>query len=802
MWTDFKYALRLLMKAPAFSLFTLLVMTAGLALSIYMYSFINTLALKALPFPDSDQVVVIDQLQNGMRHIGGRIPEADALEIKQRNNAFEDFVLYAYYLANVDVDAKARRNHVIAIEADSFLFTGVKPVLGRVFNTQDMVQGAEPVAVISYTMWQERFARRADAIGEVLYVDGHRKKVVGVMPEGYEFPGTADLWLPVSVKYIKRDSGFTLAGVARLKDGVSIEAANQDVQRIMASLAIKYPETNHGTSAYVDTFQVQAITPQMMPTVWALLGVSVLVLLLASINVGSMLLSKSAERAKEIATRMALGAPRFRLIGQMLWESIIICVISAVFALFIAAWALDLTTSIMANASFTKPIYWWDFKLDSDTVIATVVVVIVTIFISGFLPAWKATSRDFNQILRDGSRGATNHYTGRFSRILVSIEVILSVFILIVASMLISYSKNAAETSARFDQDKMLSFNIYMPWEGYVDPGKRYRFLSSVEREIMALPQVRNIALGSSAPGIFSWASTIKAMDTRYELEKVLANTVSTNNNFFESFGIRPLYGRLFDHRDTQESQRVTVISDSLAKQLWPNESPLGKQIHLVDISDDHVATVIGVISHIDYGSPYLPSSQLGSIYVSNSQFSTLFNYAVIDYDGSSRELLNSIDTIMRELDANVSLAMVMQYGRLLDKQIVGMVFGARLFVILGAVALLLAATGIYGVMANSISQRVREIGIRRALGASEGQVILFFIRKSFIQLLIGVTLGLGLALFICYQVLYLFVGSTMTMSLIFILIPCLIAVVIMTATLIPVKRALRLEPAIALREE
>ncbi|MCG7587461.1 ABC transporter permease, partial [Photobacterium sp. OFAV2-7] len=789
MWTDFKYALRLLMKAPAFSVFTLLVMTAGLALSLYMYSFINTLALKALPFPNSDNVVVVDRLQNGMRHLGGRIPEADALEIKRQNNAFEDFVLYAYFLANVDVGAKARRNHVIAIEADSFSFTGVKPLLGRGFNKQDVQEGAEQVAVISYTMWQERFARRADVIGEVLYVDGHRKKVVGVMPEGYEFPGTADLWLPVSIKYIKRDSGFTLAGVARLKEGVSIEAANQDVQRIMALLAAKYPETNHGTSAYVDTFQVQMITPQMMPTVWALLGVSALVLLLASINVGSMLLSKSAERAKEIATRMALGAPRFKLIGQMLWESIIICVISAIFALFIAAWALDLTTSIMANASFTKPVYWWDFKLDNDTIVATVVVVLLTIFISGFLPAWKATSHDFNQILRDGSRGATNHYTGRFSRILVSIEVILSVFILIVASMLSSYSKNASEASARLDQNKMLSFNIYMPWEGYADPGKRYRFLGSVEKEIKALPQVKNIALGSSAPGIFSWPTTIKAMDTRYELEKVLANTVSTNHSFFESFGIQPLYGRLFDHRDTQDNQRVTVISDSLATQLWPNQSPLGKQIHLMDIAGDYVATVIGVISHIDYGFPYLPSSQLGSIYVPNSQFSTLFNYALIDYAGNSRELLNNIDGIIHELDANVSLAMIMQYERLLDKQITGMAFGARLFVILGAVALLLAATGIYGVMANSISQRVREIGIRRALGASEAQVIMFFIRKSFIQLLIGVTLGLGLALFICYQVLYLFVGTPSTMSLIFILIPSLIAVVIITATLIPVKR-------------
>ncbi|PKF62673.1 hypothetical protein CW745_04415 [Psychromonas sp. psych-6C06] len=798
MWNDFRYALRLLYKAPAFTALVLTVMTCGLSISIYMASFMNTLVFKNLPFPDSENIVVIDKMLHGMQFAGSQLQGADLLEISQRSNSFDTLIIYQQFYANISIEQTAKRIQAINIEPGGIELTNTLPLLGRLLQKKDT---SRDNAMISYQLWLDYFALDAAVIGKTLQVNNQTMTVVGVMPEGYSFPYNADIWFALERDYIKRGTDFNVAGIANLKPQISLSTANKEIASIMLQLSQQYPESNYGVSAYVDTLQKQALGSQTMPAIYALIGAAFFVLLLSCVNVGSLLLSKALERANETAIRCALGAPRYRLVMQMLWESVIICSISGVLALLIAAWALQLTNPIFTKISYNKPLYWWVFSIDNDTIIATIIIVLSTIFIAGFLPCWKATSGQFNDILRQGGRGATNQRVGKISKVLIKVEIALSAMILVVSAMFVINTLQSNQHLHQFDENNLLTFTLHLPYHDYQHLDQRQRFLRRVETQLEQLASVENVAMGSSIPGNLAWVTEVNRAGEGHLLEQVFANTVFVNHDIFALLNITPLEGRLFELADIQSERLMVVVSNSLAEKLWPNESAIGKRVGLPNINNAQVE-VIGVIAHIDHGISHYSSSKEGGIYLINSQASSTFNTVLVQFNGDQAALIEQVSRVLYKIDDNVPAFNLMPYQSMLDKNLTAMMFGSQLFAILAFVALILAASGIYGVTANSINQRLREIGIRRALGASKAQVILYFIKKMIGQLLIGLSLGLFAALLICYYLLSTFLVDQKIMLIILVAVVTIIVVVIACAVIIPLLGILKKQPAFALRAE
>ena len=801
MCNDFRYALRLLLKAPAFTALTLTVMTCGLAISIYMYSLMNTLVFKDLPFPESENIVVIDKMLHGMRFEAGQLPAADLLAISDQNSSLNDLIFYQDFYVNIKVEDSSKRINAVMIEAGGFEFTNTLPLLGRTLKKSDVREAALDNAVISYKLWNEHFTLDKQVIGKRMQINNQTVTVVGVMPKGYSFPYYADIWFAFGREYIERGKFSNVAGLAKLKPDVSMQAANKDIANIMLQLSQKYPQSNYGVSAYVETLQKQALGSQSMPAIYALIGATFFVLLLSCVNVGSLLLSKALERANETAIRRAIGAPRYRLITQMLWESIIICTISGLLALLIAAWALQLTNPIFAQISYSQPLYWWFFAIDKNTIIATVLIVIFTIFGAGFLPCYVATSGKFNDILRQGSRGATNQHIGRLSQILIKVEVGLSALILVVSTMFVINTLQSNRHLKDFDENNLLTFTIDMPYQHYQTVNGRHQFLYSLEKQIEALPGIKNVAMSSSIPGNLAWVSEVAKQGEENSLDQLYANTVFVSHDLFSVFKIKPIEGRLFDRLDTPQAKKVAVISDSLAQQMWPNESAVGKRITLMAMRRTQVE-VVGIIQHIDHGTSAFASAKKGGIYLVDTQLSSTFNTVMVHFEGDQAKLIERISKVLYQLDANVPAFNIMPYQRMIDKNLTGVMFGSQLFAILAFIALILAASGIYGVTANSINQRCREIGIRRALGATKAQVLAYFIKKVIGQLLIGLTLGLLLAMFVCYYLLSTFLISHTLMITVFCSVFAVLIVVMNVAVIVPLLKILKKRPAYALRAE
>lgn len=801
MWSDFKYALRLLLKAPVFTVLTIIVMTCGLAISIYMYSLLNTLVFKPLPFADSENVVVLDKVSAGSRKLG-QLNAADLLSIEAKNKSFDKLNFFYFYNRNIRIDKISRRYLTVGIEPGGIEFTQVKPLLGRTFDPKDAQSYFK--TIISYDLWGARFNKNEDVIGQFIEIDNSKYAIIGVMPKGFSFPMAAELWLPISrTAGMSRGTNWTLAAFTKLKKGVSLVAANKDLNNIMGSLAETYPDSNYGVSAYAETFQKQVLGKTLMSAVWALSGTTVFVLLLACANVYGLLLSKAFERANETAVRCALGAPRYRVIMQMIWESTIICVVSGLFALALVSWALQLTTPIFEQMSFEKPLYWLVFGLDRNTVIAAVIVVVFSIFIAGFLPAWKVTGGDFNALLRQGSRGATNARVGRLNKILLTAEVALSTLVLIVAAMLIINSEQSTRLNAGYDKQKLLTFSLQFSYaDHYGSTKRRSSYLQKLEQQLEAIPEINNVSYASASPGGEAWATQIIPHDNSYRLENVYANAVFINSDYFEQANIKLVAGRLINLDDTIKSKKVAVISSSVAKRLWSNEDALGKFFTIPEIVGAERIQVVGIVPHISHGAAFYAASNYGGIYLANTQFNYEFQQITVDYTGSSETLISKIDAVMSKLDRNIPPFMIMSYESLLATYMSGILFLSKLFSVLAFIVLILTTSGIYGVTANSIYQRLREIGIRRALGASNLQMLCYFLKQACMQLIIGLSIGLLLGASVCYWLLPQFLVSSTIMLVIFASIITIIILVVMFAVFSPLKRILKFEPAYALRSE
>ncbi|SMF27103.1 duplicated orphan permease [Alteromonadaceae bacterium Bs31] len=802
---DFTYALRLLSKSPGFTLLTVAVMAAGIGLCLYMYSILNIFFYEPLAFDDGEDIVRLWQAPNGTTNFGKMHP-LDYEEVKEQVNGFSEIVAFDNRSLSVVGRDGAVRYKGTAVEPNFFQFTRTKPILGRDFTPRDAYEGAEPVMVLSYEMWQSKFHGDESALDETLRLDGVPHRIIGVMPEGYHFPQSAEFWMPLKkdpTRTSRKEPGRRYHGAARLGDGISIDEANRQLALTMSRIEQQHPETNSNIGMVAANYKGVPSPAMIYPMQFS----AALILILASLNVGNLLFSRAIERSKETAIRAALGAPRWVLVRQMLMESAIICFLGGLIGLFFVGWGLEVAGELFRSRFIAdRPPFWWDFSIDFSIIKWCIIFVLFTILVTGGLPAWRNSGDDFNSVLRDGTRGALGKRAGRLSGLLVISEIFVSITVLLAASMLIitSYKLSNAEIGA--DIENKFIGKVSLPAKLYDTPEKKAQYAMLAQSRLENSTGIGNVMVAFSLPGDGGQAQAYAIDGLEYSQDQGYprVNYIVQSIGSLPKFGIDLIEGRYFNNADRGLDKQTIIVTDSFAKQNFENESAIGKRIRIVsnDNGENEWLTIVGVVSHVAYGNPFGERSKVGAIFRPYAQSPTADLHFILEMKAARSIVVNTFRDKLASIDPGLPAFRFETFAQRRDRFAGGLTFISRTFLIVGIVAVLLAASGIYGVTSNTIQQRTREIGVKRALGALDWRITTEFLRKGFYQFLWGAIPGLAIGCAIGFAMSKQ-QGIPVT-ELILIPFPLVLAIagVVLVSTYLPTQRALEIMPSDALRYE
>lgn len=801
---DIKYALRLLRKSPGFTLTTILVLAGGLAISIYTNTVLGTMLYKPLPLPDSGSVVRVLGMREGMP---AAIDAYTMSEARQDVRTLTDMGVYADQSAQITEEGTARSVNTTYGDVNLFEFAGVRPLMGRAFASGDETLGAERIVVISYKLWQSVFGGDPAILDKTIRIDQKPTRIVGVMPKDFAFPVASAMWLPFSTREL-HPTGYvdqTLSAYGRLAKGTSVAEANLEFDSLLTRFQQQHPRPNADEKnldgSLVSTFQMAQMGPDG-PVIYAILNVvSLFILLLACVNVGNMLLARTNERIREVAVRVALGAPRWRLVIQMMLESVIICVVGGVLAVLLAGWALHSTNRFL-NSNFEGDLpYWWRWGLDTGTVVAGGVFVLLAIALVSALPTYSATRVNANTLLRDGTRGARGRTSGRISRILVTVEIVLISVVMLVGSAMAIVAYRAAHVDYGMDITRLLTMPVDLQGEKYAKPDDQLLFFN---RTLDAMRRDNEIeaAMVMQDQGERQFAIDDAEYGNANDYPKATLVVMSDTPT---PLATRLIEGRAFDGRDNATGLKSIVVSESLAHAYWPQGSALGRRIRLIkDGATQEQRIVVGVVGNIRRGDNLLTTDDktYAALYVPMAQMIVPSAHILARYRGAEQAGRVSMQRAVTSIDGYVVPGGVVSYNELLEKITLMATTMTDLFVRCGIFALLLAMTGIYGLSSNAIVQRTQEIGVRRALGATDQGIVRFFLGQGVRQLAIGFVISGLLSVALLYLVAQFTGVGVVTLALVAIAVAAIVSGLVIVASFVASRRAVAQEPAVSLRYE
>ncbi len=804
-WIDLKYALRVLLQKPSFALMATFIMAIGLGLCVFNYSFIYGTSLKDLPYENGDR----------MRSMMLRAPmNFSPFDTDLYNEVIENQTSFSYIgvFDDKSVNVSGNKNAVLydaaQVQPGFFEFTSTSPVMGRVFNEGDMVEGAKPVVVIGQKVWKNYLGGDPNVIGSEIRLDGVDTEVIGVMPEGYKFPVRQELWTPLKRDISIRSLQERIGVMGMLKPGVTDEMAVKELTTIYRRMLTENPERNDEGTPFINTFPEFSMLG-IEGIFVAMTVATLLVLILAAVNVANLLYSRANERAKETAIRVALGAPSGRLVLQMIMESLIICTVGGVLAILLAQIGLDISFAYLSSAFVGEPPYFWDLTIDTHIVLVAIGLVITTAVVTGVFPALKIIRGDFNQVLRDGTRGAQSRQSGRVNKILVIVEVAVSCALLTASIMVALGNEEARRQDYGIEPKGLFTARVGLPEAKYPTDPEQTLFFEQLIDELNTRPGVEFAVGVNPLPGQGAMYRDIetegfeKTQDNRYPQ----AHSAEVMPGALETLGVTLLKGRHFERSDDFNSEPVALVTNSFIEDVFPGEeNVIGKRVRYVPGPDDANGhkwlTIVGVVEHVIQGQPYMPSRERSSIFTPMAQNQWREMSVVMKGDGDPMDMKPHLSAALAKLDKDVPMYREMTYQDSLDSNVAGMRYLSNVFSLFAIAALVLAATGIYGVIANSVSLRIHELGIRRALGASDEGVIYMLMKQGWVQLAIGFVIGLPLAFLMGRSMLTLMGAGGAFIYSMYVVVPLIIAAVVMFATYVPAKRAVSTEPSTALRYE
>jgi predicted permease len=804
LWQDLRYGARMLAKTPSFTAVAVVALALGIGANSAIFSVVNTVLLRPLPFKDPDRLVMV--FEDNSRHGYPQDTPAPAnyVDWRDQNKVFEGMAAIADLSFNLTGMGEPERLDGRRVSASLFPMLGVEPQLGRWFSPEEDQPGENHVVILSHALWQRRFGSDAGVIGKTVTMSGNSLSVVGVMPPSFQFPSREDqFWIPIA--FTQREAGrrgsHFLNVVARLKSGVTLDEARAEMSAIAGRLQQQYPAENTDLGVAIVPLHEQLVG-NIKPALLVLLGAVGFVLLVACANVANLLLARAAVRQKEIATRVALGASRLRLIRQFLTESVLLAAVGGMMGLLLSVWGVRLLKAfIPPNISQAK-----DIAVDVKVLVFTLLVSLLTGVVFGLAPAMQATKFNLNETLKEGGRDSAAGSRGnRIRGVLVVSEVALSLVLLIGAGLLINSFLRLRHVDPGFHTDHLLTMSVAIPAQKYPDEARRSAFYTEMIRRVEALPGVKSAAVTSQIPLIKQGDSVGIIIEGQPEPPPGQENIVATrivSPRYFQTMGIRLLRGRAFGDQDKVDSPAVAVVSDAMARRYWPGEDPTGKRLcpGKPESPDDWV-TVVGVAGDVrQYGLDMELKPQIYLTYQQAQFFSP--RHLVVGTSVEPQSLAASVRGAVWEIDRDQPVSNISTMEEVLAESIGRQRFSTLLLGVFGVVALLLAAVGIYGVMSYSVAQRTHEIGIRIALGAQKWDVLKLAVGQALKLVTIGVAVGLVASVVLTRVMKSLLFGISSTDPTTFAVISLVLVGAGLLASYLPARRATKVDPMIALRYE
>ena len=800
---DVTFALRTFRKNPGFTFAAIFALGLGMGANSAMFSVIDGVLLRPLPFPQSEKLVNV--WENNLKRNIPRFTVAPAnyYDWRKQNQAFAALGTYQQNTFNLASTQGEPERYLGSIcDRGFFDALGVQPALGRLFSEDEEPAGRDGVVILGYGVWRQRFAADPKIVGQTLNLNGKLRTVIGVMPEGFEYPPQSVMWSPLGFDSETRERRdfHRLRVIGRLKPGVTLEHARSEFQTIGSRLAAQYPMFNRDAGIVVNLL-LDDMVGQIRPALMVLLGAVVFVLLIACANVANLLLAKAAGRQREIAIRASLGAGRARILAQMLTESVILSLAGGLAGLLLAYGAFR---GLLSLAPTNLP-RLTEAGLNSTVVWGTLILSVITGILFGLAPAWFASKTDVYSVMKEGARGVSART--RLRNVLVVAQVAAALILLAGAGLLMRSFYEIEHVDAGFKPEHLMTMRLApAPFKYGGHEALLSEFVQGILRDVSALPGVRRAAVSSDIP-LLGNPIFIMRFEGRPPVEPStapIANYFAVTPGYFETMGMRIVRGRAISDRDTADAPQVVVVNQTLVDRYFPGQDPIGKRLEIAFATPPNWREIVGVVADVhtqglDQDSPV----QVYAAYFQKPIFIQLGTLTVLARTTQDPAALGAaMKAAILNRDRSQPVYAVQPMTEVVSQSIAQRRFSLVLLAFFAASALFLAALGLYGVMSYSVAQRTGEIGIRMALGAQKAQVLMLVERQGLRLVLIGLAIGMAGALALTQLMTSLLFHVPATDPVTFVLVAAVLIAVSLAACLAPARRAAQVDPIVALRDQ
>jgi putative ABC transport system permease protein len=822
---DVRVGLRVLFKEKTFCVLAGIVLALGIGGVTTQFTVVNAFVLRGFSFPHPEELMtvgLIDPLANDNQNNNGLGNIPSSQDYEDLRAAQQSFAMMTGYLNGSTINVTYKNNpqrYTGGYVTDEFFkILGVSPVLGRDFTAEDNKPGAEKTTLLGHEIWQRDFGGDPNIVGQSVRINGRAATIIGVMPEGFKFPISEQLWVPLYNEFPIKPrgdlSGLGPAIIGRLKPGVSIDQANAEFVGLAKRLAKDYPKTNGQlVSASVQPMLRSFVGPQIRQIVYAMLGATLMVLLIACVNVMNMQFGRAALRAKELAIRGALGATRWRIMRQMLTESLLVATLGGIFGVLLGYYAVGLLVDAVKSLPFPLP-YWIRFEIDGTVLAATLVVTLLATIFSGLIPAWLSARANPADVMKEGGRGNSSRLVSVITRVLVVGQIAFTAALLVGAILQVKSIRNQTTVNYGYDEEGVYSARMGLFEGDYPTTEARQQFFARAVRALRTNPAFDGAAMSDRFRMTFANFGQFEVDGQTYvtDRDRPRGNSEAVSDGYFSTMGLKILEGRDFTLEDNDAKQPVAIVNASFARKWFGKESPIGRRVRTFNPAQPQPwRSIVGVVPDTLMQGPFNQQTDSSGFYVPllgvppAPQFVTI---VVRPHPGQRADTLApALGTAVSQLDSNLPTYFGGTPGRLHDEILGVNRITATLFTIFGLVAVVLSSVGLYGVMSFAVSQRTQEFGIRMALGANAARILRMVMTQGAWQLVIGLVLGGGsIALLLraaggAALQNFLFQVNALD-PVIYSAVAALLTMVAAASCFVPALRATRVNPMEALRTE
>ncbi|HSS47505.1 MAG TPA: ABC transporter permease [Thermoanaerobaculia bacterium] len=800
--SDLRFAVRVLLKSPGFAVVAVLCLAIGIGANTTIFSVVNAILLRPFPFADPDRIVGVHEVQPKIDVDRGNLSYLDYRDLGEQTSSFVQVAAYTGHSVTFSDSDQPERVTGEAVSASLFPLLGVKPALGRVFRADEDQPGAPGVVLLSDEIWKRRYNSDPAIVGKTLMINAAAHTVVGVMPPRFGFPELELAWIPLAPFVHDEPRGIrSLSVLARLKPGSSLEQGQAEVKGLVERLATQYPGSHKGWSGSVLPLRQELAPRDLRLMVLTMMGAVICVLLIACSNVANLLLARATVRQREIAVRAAFGAGRVRLLRQLLTESVVIGLLGGGLGIFFAVWGLRWME--LAIPADKQPPYWVQFTIDGPVLVFTLVIAVVTGLFFGLAPALQALKTDLHETLKEGGRGAGGSVRrNRLRSALVVIQVAFSLLLLIGASLFVRSFLKLQDEKGGLRTEHVMTMRVYLAAGRYAKDEDITLKVQDVVQRLEAIPGVEAVSASNNIPLEFGGDDDVIQVEGKEfpPGEEPSIFYAAATPHLFQAIDLKLTRGRVFTEAEGYQRSGVAVVNNLFVQKFWPGQDPLGRRFRFKNAKNPDWIRVIGVSPDFKNGNvnnKATPAAYLPYAYgaTNNTGLTIRTRFDPLQVVAPARLAIRAADPAMPIFDV-YTLEQVRQTGYWQFRLFGGM------FSVFGAIALFLAAIGLYGVLTYSVSQRVREIGVRVALGAQGGDVLRLVIRQGMVLALAGIGAGLVLS-FGATRILASILFDTSPTDLVsFSAISALLTAIAAFASYLPARKALGVDPLESLRGE